>query len=438
MGASLEQRQTARPAATGRRRRQVLRRGVAAAAGVAVASSLAACALSSTASSMKGVEGVKGGSEVAAAPVSSAGANPFTPPAGSDMANVKPPPGVMRTAGGPPTYGGNLPGLYGGTRNYATCDADKMIAFLQQNPDKARAWAGVFGIQVTQISDFVHGLTPVILRVDTRVTNHGYVNGVANPIQSVLEAGTAVLVNRYGEPVVKCYCGNPLSSPVLYTSPVYVGTYWPSFQPMQITIIQQSTTIINEFKLYDPNTGRVFTRPAGTDGQSDGPYIQKPPANPMTAPPSAPPPPAAPQPQVPGSSIPTPTQPPSSNPPPRTDTNPSRPPAPSENPSADFSPNPGHQGDTFQLSVSGFAPNASLDITLTRPDGVVEHYSLTTSADGSGTYTFSDTQNVVTGTYNAVVTNPASGASASASVDVQPAAGSGAGSGSGSGSGSGG
>jgi hypothetical protein len=31
------------------------------------------------------------------------------------------------------------------------------------------------------------------------------------------------------------------------------------------------------------------------------------------------------------------------------------------------------QGDTVTLTASGFAPGASLQITINRPDGVVEH-----------------------------------------------------------------
>ena len=62
-------------------------------------------------------------------------------------------------------------------------------------------------------------------------------------------------------------------------------------------------------------------------------------------------------------------------------------------------------------------------MTLTRPDGVVEHYSISAGGDGTSTYTFSNTGNVVTGTYSATVTNPSTGAQAHASVDVAPASG---------------
>jgi hypothetical protein len=325
--------------------------------------------------------------------------NPFTPPVGKDTTAVKPPPAAVSTGSSPASYSGSLPGLYGGTRNYATCDADKLVTFLESNPAKATAWASTLGIQPSQIRDYVSGLTPVTLRTDTRVTNHGYEGGTANPIQSVLEAGTAVFVNKYGEPVVKCYCGNPLTKPTLYTEPTYTGYRWSGFEPSHITIINQSTTIIKIFNLYDFKTGKTFSRPVGTSGQSDGAYQQ---GTPTPTPGNTPPPQQ--QQQTPQQQQQTPQNAP-------------------ENPSASFSPSQGKQGDTFTLTASGFQPGANLDVTLTRPDGVVEHYSISTGSDGSGSHDFTNTANVVTGTYSATVTNPSTGGQAHASVDVAPASG---------------
>src|SRR3954447_6444901 len=140
---------------------------------LAAAGSLGACGGGSNA---KTTAGVKGASEITAEPVSSAGSNPFTAPAGKDKPGVKPPQKAT-SATGPATYRGSLPGLYGGTRDYATCDAHKLTNFLEHEPSKATAWAGVVGIPVRRIRTYVNHLTPVLLRTDTRVTNHGYVNG---------------------------------------------------------------------------------------------------------------------------------------------------------------------------------------------------------------------------------------------------------------------
>ena len=202
--------------------------GAATGLAVVVSALLAACG---------GSSGVKGHSEVRAEPVSKRIANPFMPAVGNDQGGVKPPPG---TSSG--TYNADLPGLYGGTRNYSQCDAAKMVTFLENNPHQASVWATTLGIQTSQISSYVHTLTAVTLRTETRVTNHGFVGGRANPMQSILEAGTAVFVNKYGEPVVKCYCGNPLTPPVLYTSPTYIGPLWSGFSTTNITIMEVRIT----------------------------------------------------------------------------------------------------------------------------------------------------------------------------------------------------
>ena len=94
-----------------------------------------------------------------------------------------------------------------------------MVAFLQANPEKAAAWAGVLGISAASIPGYVAELTPVILRSDTYVTNHGFAGGRATTLTSVLQAGTAVMVDKFGTPRVKCYCGNPLTPAIVPASP---------------------------------------------------------------------------------------------------------------------------------------------------------------------------------------------------------------------------
>lgn len=249
-----------------------------------------------------GVMALSGGDEASAQeiglePVSSTGANPFMPPVGTDEPAVTPPAG----AGG--TYSGDLVGLYGGTMNQSSCDSQQLVTFLQQNPDKASAWASVVGIQVVDIATYVSELTPVVLRSDTYVTNHGFDNGRATPIPTVIQAGTAVLVDKYGTPVTKCYCGNPLSKPPSYAKPKYYGPRWPGFTPGGITIIQSTTVIIDTFTLVDTTTGEPFTRPRGTGGGADSPSV---PTTPTTTPPvSTLPPATAPPPTAPPQTVPS-------------------------------------------------------------------------------------------------------------------------------------
>jgi hypothetical protein len=197
--------------------------------------------------------------EVFTEPISTA-RNPFSPPAGTDFPNV---PAVRPQ--GVSTQSGGQPGLYGGTMQQTTCNKEQLITYLEANPDKAYGWASTLGIAVTQIRTYVNSLTPVLLRADTRVTNHGWANGRVTSFQTVLQAGTAVLIDVKGEPVTKCYCGNPLTPPIAYP-PVYYGPRWYGFNPASLTVIIENTTVINIFTLVDARTGTTYTTPAGSNG----------------------------------------------------------------------------------------------------------------------------------------------------------------------------
>lgn len=343
---------------------------------------LAGCGSSSSQS------GIRGPSEVTAEPVSTSQANPFTASVGNDRKGLRPPAAAASSSGGPATYVASTPGLYGGTRNYKTCNASQLISFLQANPGKAAAWASTLGIQPRQIAAYVNGLTSVLLRTDTRVTNHGYVDGHATSLQSLLEAGTAVMVDQYGRPVVKCYCGNPLTPPMLLSAPTYTGPIWAGFSTTNITIIQQSTTIIQKFILYDPDNGMIFTRTPGANG-TDGPYQQAPSSmtNPTPSPSGS----------APASGAPS-----------------------SENPSVSLSPNPVTEGDTVTLSGSGFLPNKSLQIVVNQPGGGSAQFSTSSDGQGNVAYTFPNSGSSATGTYTVTVTDTETGRSASASIEVLP------------------
>jgi hypothetical protein len=167
---------------------------------------------------------------------------------------------------------GSQPGLYGGTRNNSSCDKGQLTTFLQQHPDKAAAFASVEGINVADIPAFIAKLTPVVLRGDTRVTNHGFANGKATPRQTVLQAGSAVLADDRGVPRVRCACGNPLAPPVaVQRKPTYTGKAWPGFSPTAVAVVQASPQPMPALVLADPVNGSSFARPVGTDGAADGP-----------------------------------------------------------------------------------------------------------------------------------------------------------------------
>lgn len=189
----------------------------------------------------------------------------FTPPMGTDTAVASP-----ARATGLQNVPAETVGLFGGTLNNASCDKAQLVAYLQANPDKAGPWAQTLGITPDQIPAFVAPLTPVLLRSDTVVTNHGFENGRITTMPAVLQAGTAVLVNEFGQPVVKCYCGNPLTAAPTQLSQVkYTGPTWPGFQPGAVTIVQPATTAITSYTLVDVTTNQTFVRAAGTDGSAD-------------------------------------------------------------------------------------------------------------------------------------------------------------------------
>jgi len=163
---------------------------------------------------------------------------------------------------------GAEPGLYGGTKDNSRCNRLRLVEFLESNPDKASAWSAIHGIDPAEIRSFVNTLTPVVLLKDTRVTNHGFRDGRANPLQSVLQAGTAVLVDDEGLPRVRCSCGNPLAKPVAQSQVVYSGSQWPGFSQDRVQVVSATATT-QQLVLQDLEGGELFARPTGTTGGAD-------------------------------------------------------------------------------------------------------------------------------------------------------------------------
>gem|GEM_PF-1971223 len=161
---------------------------------------------------------------------------------------------------------GDRVGIYGGTQELSVCDKQQLVSFLEGHSGQGREFARVLGIDTAQIRSYVTALTPVILAADTRVTNHGYSNGRATPRQSVLQAGTAVLIDNYGLPRVRCYCGNPLLPPVPSTSPTYTGPKWPGFSPTTVVVVQPASNPMTTVTVIDTKTGTTVVIGVGTSG----------------------------------------------------------------------------------------------------------------------------------------------------------------------------
>jgi hypothetical protein len=223
-----------------------------------------------------------GGGEAVAAeivrdPVNSSGEAPFTPPSTAEEAPSKEPPAPPAT-----NLRGSDAGVYGGTQQTASCDVEKQIRYLSEDPAKNSAFASVVGRSPSQVPAYLRSLTPLRLSYDTRVTNHGYKNGAPTKYQSVLQAGTAVLVDDHGVPRVRCACGNPLQPPVKVEGNVRLtGPTWSGFQPTKVVHVQRSVMVINVFVVYDPDHEDWFER---EHGDHHGRYDKKVPPPPRPRP----------------------------------------------------------------------------------------------------------------------------------------------------------
>nr|WP_246095031.1 DUF6777 domain-containing protein [Streptomyces roseicoloratus] len=222
-----------------------------------------------------------GGGEVFLQNTSASGPDPFTrSTARADGTSVSPPPlpsetGTATNAARSVT--GSAPGLYGGTHRTASCDVEQQARFLASEPAKNAAFASVLGIRADQVPGYLRSLTTLQLRVDTRVTNHGFSDGKATSYQSVLQAGTAVMVDDRGVPRVRCACGNPLTAPVAQQSPKPVGAAWPGYRSGNVVVVQPSVTVINVFVVYDPHSDKWIAREPGGKGHQHDKHTTPPP-----------------------------------------------------------------------------------------------------------------------------------------------------------------
>ena len=91
-----------------------------------------------------------------------------------------------------------------------TCNPTKLKTQLAANPSAAAAWAQIIGIKTTEINTYIDTLHSETITTPLQVTNHDYESGQPRQLQSVLDTGTAVLVDNKGIPRVRCACGNPL------------------------------------------------------------------------------------------------------------------------------------------------------------------------------------------------------------------------------------
>ncbi|WP_284436226.1 DUF6777 domain-containing protein [Streptomyces sp. TUS-ST3] len=201
-----------------------------------------------------GGEGGDGGGEPSGKlllqPAAAQGPNPFTRSAATAPSSPARTP--RRDPSAPRTVSGGTPGLYGGTERVGSCAVERQIADLTADRSRTNAFAGVAGVSPAAVPDYLRRLAPVVLRADTRVTDHGYRDGRASGFQSVLQAGTAVLVDDRGVPRVRCACGNPLTPPVpLRSGAVVDGRPWSGYRPAQVIVVTPGEQVMTELTIID-------------------------------------------------------------------------------------------------------------------------------------------------------------------------------------------
>ncbi|MFI7288457.1 DUF6777 domain-containing protein [Streptomyces anulatus] len=222
----------------------------------------------------KGTTGTAEAKDVLLQSLASPGPGPFTASTARATASPSPtgapdaePTSATRTVH---PVSGAVPGLYGGTRSVAACDVEQQAALLADDKGKARAFADASGIEAVQIPGYLKSLTPVVLRADAQVTNHGYSAGSATAFQAVLQAGTAVLVDSRGMPRVRCACGNPLGPPVVADGKVaHRGERWPGYDPARIVAVEPGVKAAASLIIVNADDNTWIERAMGDSGGRD-------------------------------------------------------------------------------------------------------------------------------------------------------------------------
>lgn len=185
--------------------------------------------------------------------------------------------------GKPLTRTGSTPGLYGGTRAVPSCDVETQIRMLAADPAREEAFARTVSVSPGQVPAFLRALTPVLLRADTLVTAHGFRAGSVTAFQSVLQAGTAVMVDGRGVPRVRCACGNPLDPPARGAGATAgKGERWEGFDPARTVVIEPAARPVPELVIVDEQHQAWIARPSGDEGAGDRAPAVPPPYGPGT------------------------------------------------------------------------------------------------------------------------------------------------------------
>ncbi|MFC5063096.1 DUF6777 domain-containing protein [Actinomycetospora atypica] len=191
-------------------------------------------------------------------PVNTVGDYAFFTDTGADVRNV-----------GRPTpaddLSGNTPGLYA-TAPPGSCRVDRMNEQLARDAPRLATWAEASDVATTDVGSYLSSLTALALMADIQVTEHGYREGGVVSYTSVLQAGTAVLVDDAGVPAVKCVNGNPLSGAPWWTPTRYDGPPWAGFDATAVADVAPAAQSVGTFVVADPiSGGRAEVADVGPD-----------------------------------------------------------------------------------------------------------------------------------------------------------------------------
>lgn len=162
---------------------------------------------------------------------------------------------------------GTTPGAYGGSADGDVCDAGMLGSLLLRDEALAAAWGAPFGVAASDVTTYVETLTPVVLLGDTAVTEYGRDGSAVVSRQSILERGTAILVDRLGAPAVRCASGNPLRVAQAYPVDVTLeGEGWPGFSLDRVVRMPAGDRLVGQLVLVDVRTGLPVVREVGSAG----------------------------------------------------------------------------------------------------------------------------------------------------------------------------
>lgn len=236
---------------------------------------LAAGCAQGTHGSSNGTKGTADVQAVLLQPAGARGPDPFTAStarksgAAPTPSETAPPRSPGSGGGAVHELTGDTPGLYGAVRSVASCDVGKQISLLAADRAKGAAFAHAAGTTAAGIAGFLRGLTPVLLRADTRVAGHGFDGGAATTFQTVLQAGTAVLADGYGLPRVRCACGNPLTAPDRARAPDGRAGEWTGYDPARIVAVGPAERELSGLVIVDVVNDAWIERRTGDEGARD-------------------------------------------------------------------------------------------------------------------------------------------------------------------------